>query len=924
MGGQKPETNKNKISVGLLAHVDAGKTTLSEALLYLTGAIRKMGRVDDRDAFLDTYELERERGITIFSKQAVFDLGDKNITLLDTPGHVDFSAEMERTIQVLDAAILVVSGADGVQGHTRTVWRLLKRHHVPVFLFINKMDQSGCDPAALMKDLKTNLDGNCVDFGGWSGEKGEWDPQKTQPDEFYQELAVCDEAVMEAYFENEIINTEEISQLVENRKVFPCYFGSALKLKGVKKLTEGITLYGKGVETGKEEEPFGGKVYKISRDNQGNRLTHLKVTSGVLHVKDCWGEEEKVNQIRIYSGAKFESVKEASAGCICAVTGPLHTHPGQGIGSEPASELPMLEPVLTYRILLPFDSDVHKCLQQFKQLEEEEPELHVLWNEELGEIQVQLMGDVQIEILKHMLEERYGLLAGFDTGNIVYKETILNTVEGVGHFEPLRHYAEVHLLLEPGEPGSGLQFDTVCSEDVLDRNWQRLILTHLEEKLHRGVLTGAEITDMKVTLLTGRAHMKHTEGGDFRQATYRALRQGLMQAESQLLEPFYGFTLELPAENLGRAMADMDRMFGTFEPPVTTEDGVILTGKAPVASLRDYQREVIAYTKGRGNLNLWFKDYEPCHNAEEVIEAAGYDPEADLENTADSVFCSHGAGYLVPWYQVKEYMHVESPVEKMGRRVNGENEADGDEVSVGKIAGGKRQSSSDPGTSWSDDKELEEIFNRRFGPGKWRSRPDTQSSCTAPRTRNYSADKSLKGKETKKPEEEEYLLVDGYNIIFAWEELRELSKVTIDGARQKLMDILCNYQGYKKCTLILVFDAYKVTGNTGEAINYHNIHVVYTKEAETADQYIEKLAHKIGRQYHVTVATSDGLEQLIIYGQGCHLMSARDLKEEVAWANEQIREEKAKLEKNGKNYLFHGADEELAAYLEDIRLGRRE
>ena len=644
----------------------------------------------------------------------------------------------------------------------------------------------------------------------------------------------------------------------------------------------------------------------------------------MLHVKDCWGEEEKVNQIRIYSGAKFESVKEASAGCICAVTGPLHTHPGQGIGSEPASELPMLEPVLTYRILLPFDSDVHKCLQQFKQLEEEEPELHVLWNEELGEIQVQLMGDVQIEILKHMLEERYGLLAGFDTGNIVYKETILNTVEGVGHFEPLRHYAEVHLLLEPGEPGSGLQFDTVCSEDVLDRNWQRLILTHLEEKLHRGVLTGAEITDMKVTLLTGRAHMKHTEGGDFRQATYRALRQGLMQAKSQLLEPFYGFTLELPAENLGRAMADMDRMFGTFEPPVTTEDGVILTGKAPVASLRDYQREVIAYTKGRGHLNLWFKDYEPCHNAEEVIEAAGYDPEADLENTADSVFCSHGAGYLVPWYQVKEYMHVESPVEKMGRRVNGENEADGDEVSVGKIAGGKRQSSSDPGTSWSDDKELEEIFNRRFGPGKWRSRPDTQSSCTAPRTRNYSADKSLKGKETKKPEEEEYLLVDGYNIIFAWEELRELSKVTIDGARQKLMDILCNYQGYKKCTLILVFDAYKVTGNTGEAINYHNIHVVYTKEAETADQYIEKLAHKIGRQYHVTVATSDGLEQLIIYGQGCHLMSARDLKEEVAWANEQIREEKAKLEKNGKNYLFHGADEELAAYLEDIRLGRRE
>lgn len=956
MGGQKPEINKNKISVGLLAHVDAGKTTLSEALLYLTGAIRKMGRVDDRDAFLDTYELERERGITIFSKQAVFEMGDKIITLLDTPGHVDFSAEMERTIQVLDAAVLVVSGADGVQGHTRTVWRLLKRHHVPVFLFINKMDQSGCDKQGLMQDLKANLDENCVDFGGWSGEKGEWDPKETQTDDFYQELAVCDEGIMESYFENGIIKTEEIGQLIRERKVFPCYFGSALKLKGVEKLIEGLALYAAGLEAGKEEKPFGAKVFKISRDNQGNRLTHLKVTSGVLHVKDSWGEEEKVNQIRIYSGAKFESVKEASAGAVCAVTGPLHTHPGQGIGIEPALEMPLLEPVLTYRILLPFDSDVHKCLQQFKQLEEEEPQLHVLWDEELGEIQVQLMGDVQIEILKHMMEERYGLLVGFDTGNIVYKETILNTVEGVGHFEPLRHYAEVHLLLEPGEAGSGLQFDTVCSEDVLDRNWQRLILTHLEEKIHRGVLTGAEITDMKVTLLTGRAHMKHTEGGDFRQATYRALRQGLMEAKSQLLEPFYGFTLELPSENLGRAMADMDRMFGTFDPPVTTEDGVVLTGKAPVACLRDYQREVIAYTKGRGHLSLWFKDYEPCHNAQEVIEAAGYDPEADLENTADSVFCSHGAGYLVPWYQVKEYMHVESPLKKMERRTDGESESDWDDGSNGEkrasiaaqgqmmpdtgitgtggvITGtggrvGSTGSGSGPvsgsGTSWSDDKELEEIFNRRFGPGKWRSRPDTQNSFSAPRTRNYSAGKPLKSKEADKPQEEEYLLVDGYNIIFAWEELRELSKVTIDGARQKLMDILCNYQGYKKCTLILVFDAYKVTGNTGEAIDYHNIHVVYTKEAETADQYIEKLAHKIGRQYHVTVATSDGLEQLIIYGQGCHLMSARDLKEEVAWANEQIREEKGKLEKSGKNYLFHGADEELAAYLEDIRLGRKE
>ena len=947
---------KERICIGILAHVDAGKTTLSEEILYRTGAIRNRGRVDNRDTFLDTDDQERARGITIFSKQAVFPLGDWEVTLLDTPGHVDFSAEMERTLSVLDYAVLIVSGADGVQGHTETLWRLLKRYQVPVFLFVNKMDQPGTDRAALLKELKKRLSDTCVAFDQEGRNEAEWQ----------EEIAMCDEHLLEGYLSGNPIEENQIREMIRARKLFPCYFGSALKGQGVEELLEGIHTYARCWEKDGEKEDLGARVYKISRDEQGNRLTHLKILSGILKVKDTISGkhgEEKVNQIRIYSGAKFESVKEAPAGCICAVTGPIHTHPGQGIGSEPASELPMLEPVLTYRILLPFDSDVHKCLQQFKQLEEEEPELHVLWNEELGEIQVQLMGDVQIEILKHMLEERYGLLVGFDTGNIVYKETILNTVEGVGHFEPLRHYAEVHLLLEPGEAGSGLQFDTVCSEDVLERNWQRLILTHLEEKIHRGVLTGAEITDMKVTLLTGRAHMKHTEGGDFRQATYRALRQGLMQAESQLLEPYYGFTLELPSENLGRAMADMDRMFGTFEPPVTTENGVLLTGKAPVACLRDYQREVIAYTKGRGHLSLWFKDYEPCHNAEEVIEAAGYDPEADLENTADSVFCSHGAGYLVPWYQVKEYMHVESPLEKLGRRANGENDTDGGmQGDMGRFAGdagigsgangsssgagggrpvsgsavstsgsstsasaaGKRQGGSGPGTSWSDDKELEEIFNRRFGAGKWRSRPDTQSSPTAPRTRNYSANIPLKANETKKPEEEEYLLVDGYNIIFAWEELRELSKVTIDGARQKLMDILCNYQGYKKCTLILVFDAYKVTGNTGEAIDYHNIHVVYTKEAETADQYIEKLAHKIGRQYNVTVATSDGLEQLIIYGQGCHLMSARDLKEEVAWANEQIREEKAKLEKSGKNYLFHGADEELAAYLEDVRLGRRE
>ena len=662
-----------KLAVGILAHVDAGKTTLAEGILYKTGQIRKAGRVDHKDAFLDTEELEKARGITIFSKQAVLKLNETEVTLLDTPGHVDFSAEMERTLQVMDYAVLLISGANGVQGHVETLWRLLARYEIPVFLFINKMDQPGTDAEKLLEELQSRLSEHCLNFS-----------QDLQNAELLEELAMCDEDVLEQYLETGSVEEDQIRTMIAERKVFPCCFGSALKMEGV---TEFLKILDRFTKTPEYGGDFGARVFKISRDTAGNRLTHLKITGGVLKVKQMLGEE-KADQIRIYSGAKFESVKEAPAGCICAVTGPIHTHPGQGIGSEPASELPMLEPVLTYRILLPFDSDVHKCLQQFKQLEEEEPELHVLWNEELGEIQVQLMGDVQIEILKHMLEERYGLLVGFDTGNIVYKETILNTVEGVGHFEPLRHYAEVHLLLEPGEAGSGLQFDTVCSEDVLERNWQRLILTHLEEKIHRGVLTGAEITDMKVTLLTGRAHMKHTEGGDFRQATYRALRQGLMQAESQLLEPYYGFTLELPSENLGRAMADMDRMFGTFEPPVTTENGVLLTGKAPVACLRDYQREVIAYTKGRGHLSLWFKDYEPCHNAEEVIEAAGYDPEADLENTADSVFCSHGAGYLVPWYQVKEYMHVESPVEKMGRRVNGENEADGGmQGDMGRFAG---------------------------------------------------------------------------------------------------------------------------------------------------------------------------------------------------------------------------------------------
>ena len=921
MGEQKSEKTKKHICAGLLAHVDAGKTTLSEAILYAAGAIRRLGRVDDRDAFLDTYELERARGITIFSKQAVFSMGNTEVTLMDTPGHVDFSAEMERTLQILDYAVLVINGADGIQGHTETLWRLLKRYRIPVVLFVNKMDQTGTDKERLMAELKDRLDEGCVDFGGWQADGGEWDPRTDGGESFAENLAVCDEAVLEAYLETGTITQEEIIRLTAVRKLFPVFFGSALKMKGIERFLRGLFEL---VQASEESSSFGAKIYKISRDSQGNRLTHLKVTGGSLRVRDALIGEEKVNQIRIYSGSKYETVQEVQTGTVCAVTGLLSSVAGQGLGAEAASELPVLEPVLTYRILLPEGTDVHKSLRELRQLEEEEPELHILWEEETGEIKAQVMGEVQIEILKTLIRERYGLEAEFGTGNIVYKETLLEPTEGVGHFEPLRHYAEVHLLLEPGEPGSGLQFDTVCSEDVLDRNWQRLVLTHLEEKRHRGVLTGAEITDMRITLLTGRAHIKHTEGGDFRQATYRALRQGLRTGKCRLLEPYYGFRMEIPAENLGRAMADIERKNGVFDPPETEGDMAVLTGRGPVVNLRDYQREVTAYTKGRGRLSLWYRDYEPCHNEEEVISQAGYDPEADLENPTGSVFCSHGAGFVVPWDQVEDYMHVESPLKKK----QAENE---DEREAPVLRGGRKEAADarldGPGTgrvlngtgaSWTDDKELEAIFERTFGPVR-RKNPGQEGA----KSRVYTSGKKRKPEE-KKEEETEYLLVDGYNIIFAWEELRELSKTTIEGARHRLMDILCNYQGYKKCTLILVFDAYKVSGNTGEALDYHNIHVVYTKEAETADQYIEKLAHRIGRTYNVTVATSDGLEQLIIYGQGCRLMSAKDLREDIEWTDHLIREEKERLGAPGKHYLFQGADKELNDYLEEVRLGRKE
>lgn len=925
MGGQKPEKMKKHICAGLLAHVDAGKTTLSEGILYQTGTIRKLGRVDNRDAYLDTYALERARGITIFSKQAQLTLGDLEVTLLDTPGHVDFSAEMERTLQVLDCAILVVSGADGVQGHTETLWRLLRRYEIPTFLFVNKMDQSGTDRQLLLEDIRSHLDENCMDFS-----------LMDEGGEILENLAMCDEQVLEEYLETGRIPEREICRMVRERKVFPCYFGSALKLQGVEELLKGLERWMTPPVYGKE---FGAKVYKISRDEQGNRLTHLKITGGTLKVKDVIAvpgmeEGEKVNQIRVYSGAKAEMVSEAEAGMICAVTGLTETKPGQGLGAESESELPLLEPVLTYRVKLPEDCDVHKMLQCLRQLEEEEPQLHIVWNETLGEIHVQVMGQVQMEVLKSLAEERFGVDISFDAGNIVYKETIAGSVEGVGHFEPLRHYAEVHLLLEPAEPGSGLQFGTSCSEDVLDRNWQRLILTHLEEKRHVGVLCGGEITDMRITLIAGRAHQKHTEGGDFRQATYRAVRQGLREAGCRLLEPYYDFRLEVPQENTGRAMADLDRMQGTFEPPVQEGERMILSGSAPVALMRDYQKEVISYTRGRGRLLCTLKGYFPCHNEEEVVADCGYDPEADLENPTGSVFCAHGAGFVVPWYEVKDYMQVESPLKVSEKGLEAGENKENSRKPLGAGAGmaPARNSGGASRSFGADEKELEAIFTRTYGekrrrlPGESGPRlvtfdPKKQGEASYGPDRIRSHGNPGYMKKQQEPEEE-YLLVDGYNILYAWEDMRELMQVTLDGARHRLMDILCNYQGYRKCRLIVVFDAYKVPGGVGSAQDYHNIHVVYTKEAETADQYIEKFAHEMGRRYRVTVATSDGLEQLIIRGQGCILMSSADLREDIERIGRQIEEEQGRLPRPGKNYLFQDVDKELAEYLEKVRLGK--
>ncbi len=837
-----------ELVVGIMAHVDAGKTTLSEALLYHTGAIRKLGRVDHRDAFLDTHSLERERGITIFSKQARLTTDTLALTLVDTPGHADFAAEMERVLPVLDCAILVISGTDGVQAHTETVWRLLERYGVPVFLFVNKMDLPGADRAALLAGLQRDLSENCLDFS--SGE------------DLTEALAMCDEALLERYMETGAVTDGDIRGLISERKLFPCWFGAALKLEGTAEFLEGLERYTSAPEYPAE---FGARVYKIARDDQGNRLTYLKLTGGSLKVRapiaytDRNGErvEEKVSQLRLYSGAKFEPAEEVRAGQVCAVPGLTGTYPGQGLGACPDAEAPVLTPVLSYRIGLPAGVDARVMLPRLRELEEEDPLLHIVWNEALQQIHAQLMGEVQIEVLKRLIAERFDVEVTVDEGRILYRETIADTVEGVGHFEPLRHYAEVHLLLEPLERGSGLVFDTRCSEDLLDRNWQRLILTHLMEKQHVGVLTGAPITDMKLTLIAGRAHAKHTEGGDFRQATYRAVRQGLMQAESVLLEPIYSFKLDLPADQLGRAINDIRAMSGTFQTPDDYGETVTLTGTAPVSLMRSYQTEVAAYTRGRGRLRVALAGYAPCHDAQKVVAEAAYDPERDLENTPDSVFCAHGAGVTVKWNQVPEYMHLDSGLTRR------------------EMADAPLEPRIYTRNLNIDDKELEAIMEREFG------------AIRRPQYRSAKQEMQLERMAAPTPRKD-YVIVDGYNMIFAWDLLKALAEHDLDAARLKLIDTLAQYRAFRDCELVLVFDAYRVKGGTGSRFDRHGVHVVFTRENESGDLYIEKLANSIGRNYRVKVATSDALIQLSALRSGILRISAREFGMEVQGVLDQI------------------------------------
>lgn len=842
-----------KITIGITAHVDSGKTTLAEAMLYKSGTIRRAGRVDDGNSSLDTNNIERSRGITIFSHQAELTVGDTRFFLLDTPGHTDFSAETERTMPVLDYAVLVISATDGVQSHTATLWKLLRKYKIPVFIFVNKMDIASVGKQVILNELKRSLSDKCTDFSG-------------DGSMICENSAICSEELMEKYFSDGILSDGDIAQAINERKIFPCFFGSALKMDGVEKFLEILRRFTSEIICKKE---FGAKVYKISYDPKGGRLTHLKITGGRLKMrgeisfknKNNEDTTEKISSIRFYSGEKFRASDYADPGDICAVTGLNSSYAGQGLGFESGSSELVSEPVMTYYISVPDNKNINDVLGDMRRLEDEDPQLHVLWNDQLREIQIQLMGTVQLEILTQLIQQRFGYDVQFLNGVVAYKETIGNTVEGVGHYEPLRHYAEVHLLMEPLERGSGLQFDVRCSQDILETNWQRLILTHLQEKTHIGALTGSPVTDMKITLVSGKAHIKHTEGGDFRQATYRAVRQGLRQADKILLEPFYEYELELPTECVGRAIADLQYMCADFSTPENIGDMSVISGVAPVSEMSDYQAELISYTRGRGRLSLRVCGYRECHNAEKVIESIGYDCDGDTDNTADSVFCSHGAGVIVKWDEVHSNMHLPSCLE----------------------AGNESKLSIEKKRKFSvSDEELMEIFQRTYGKFK------TEPRRVFKKTKAVNIDsKPVKLPDFSHPA---FLLVDGYNIIFAWDELKKIAAESLDAARSELINMMCNYQGYDGSELILVFDAYKVKGKHRDIEKYLNINIVYTKESETADSYIERVTHELSRNYRVRVATSDGPEQLIIFGSGAMRISADEFHKRYIHARNEINE----------------------------------
>ena len=855
----------NKLVLGILAHVDSGKTTLAESILYKCGSIKKFGRVDHKNSFLDHYDVERARGITVFSKQAQFSRGTKDICLLDTPGHVDFSTEAERVIQILDYAVLVINSANGVQGHTITLWSLLKRHHIPVFIFVNKMDQPGVEKIRILEEIQRQLDASCIDFS-----------KCMRPDiEFYDNVAMCDESLMNEFLELEKIKKDSIIDAIAHRNIFPCLFGSALRQEGI---DEFLTMMDFFMKEKDYPEIFGARIFKIAHDSLNNRLTYMKVTGGKLKTKTILsnGEwSEKIDQLRIYSGSQYKSVDEIYAGMVCAVTGLRSTFSGEGIGFENEVNIPVLEPVLNYKLILPNKNNLYEFYKKLCILGEEDPQLHIVWNEQLNEVHIQFMGEIQLEVLKRIILERFHMEVDFDVGNIIYKETITEPIIGIGHFEPLRHYAEVHLLMEPLERGSGLEFISKCSEDLLDKNWQRLILTHLEEKRHLGVLIGAEITDMRISVICGKSHQKHTEGGDFRQATYRAVRNGMKKSKSILLEPIYAFRLEIPQEFIGRAMIDIQQRNGKFEPPIIENNIAMIYGTAPVICIQDYQLEINSYSQGKGKIYLTFNGYDVCHEADKIILESGYDSEKDIDNSTGSIFCVHGVGYYIEWNKVEDYAHLKTKLTNM----------DNNKEILNLYSQSIENNKFDIVGSKITQEEVDMIFQKTFGNTKQKRKGWRKTTSFLDKQKYFA------GMETtyEKRNRETYLLIDGYNIIFAWEDLNELARININSARDKLIDIMRNYQGYKKVNLILVFDAYKVPGGQGSVIKYHNINVVYTKEAETADQYIEKVTNQIGKKYDVIVATSDCLEQMIVWGQGAIRLSAKGLREEIEFIDKEMK-----------------------------------